>query len=257
MNYVILNKKLSKTYGLKEALILGYKFLNPKASKEAIAKTLKISRKEFSRLGSKSTFLSYEFPENFSKLPHWRIYINDIETIGINESLVLAHLKDLYYMFQCEFFQKQEKMAEQLPLTVRQIRSATKNLVEAEYLFVERKGYNKNNYYTINFTVTHLQGNKISEKGIVQRVENFKKSKKMKSKDQLKAKQHLSIEEMEPVIEISLADLYNDIENTKIDYAEFYRTKNHYRNTHLDKAELENSTKTKPSEEFLFNLCYN
>ena len=87
MNYIILNKQLCKTYGFLEGLILGYKFLEPKASKKTISEELVISRKEFSRLSEKSNFLCYQFPTNFSKIPHWRISYEDIKTIRNKESL--------------------------------------------------------------------------------------------------------------------------------------------------------------------------
>jgi hypothetical protein len=176
----------------------------------------------FLRLEKKFDFKSFKYPRDFAKLPHWKIPLKELKELGVNESTVIQHLKDLYYMFQDEFFQKQELIINEIPLTLRQLRNCLDSLVKNEYLFVERKGHNRNNYYTINYTKTKLEGERVKESvdKLTERVNLHKEENKQK--EILKGKD----------IVISAEDLlcvYENIENIEIDLKLLYDIKDKHR----------------------------
>jgi len=222
MEYIICNKELANKYGLLESTILGYKYINPKDTKETISKNLGIGRKTFYRLEKKSDFLNYKFSDKFPKQPHWKLNIEDINNIGLDATLLLQYLKDLYYIFQSPFFQTEKNMIKNLPLGRKEIINSLKILRDNEYIYVEKRGINKNNYYTINCFKTKLEGNRVNEENLMLRVEELQNNtKKIKVENFINIKledllEFYDNEEMEDSIKIM--KIYKSFNSQSLSY---------------------------------------
>lgn len=82
---------------------------------------------------------------------HWTLNKELVKKIGIAETLVLQHLIDLQEnIFEGEFYQQIDRMAEELTLGEWKIKECLKTLKEHGVIDIVKKGMPAKNYYKIN-----------------------------------------------------------------------------------------------------------
>ena len=86
---------------------------------------------------------------------HWTINKHFAKTIGIYPTILLQHLIDLDENFfkgiESGFYQQQDRMLIDLPMSESQLRNATSELVKLNFITATRKGIPPKYFYTINY----------------------------------------------------------------------------------------------------------
>lgn len=83
---------------------------------------------------------------------HWTINKELAKDIGLDATILLQHFIDLQYSFFEDggFYQQQNRLVEDLPLTIDYLRKATKVLIDKGFITVVKKGIPAKNHYTVH-----------------------------------------------------------------------------------------------------------
>lgn len=83
---------------------------------------------------------------------HWTINKELAKDIGLDATIVLQHFIDLQYSFFEDggFYQQQDRLLQDLPLTIDYLRKAIKVLKDKGFLSVVKKGVPAKNHYTVH-----------------------------------------------------------------------------------------------------------
>lgn len=81
---------------------------------------------------------------------YWVINKKMFKYVGLEATLLLQHFSDLQQnIFDGEFYQQHDRIAEELDLSRRKIENAINVLRESGFLSVKRKGLPAKNYYKV------------------------------------------------------------------------------------------------------------
>ena len=83
---------------------------------------------------------------------HWTINKELAKNIGLDATIVLQHFIDLQYSFFEDggFYQQQQRLLADLPLTIDYLRKATKVLENKGFLSIVKRGVPAKNHYTVH-----------------------------------------------------------------------------------------------------------
>ena len=93
---------------------------------------------------------------------HWAINKSLAKDIGLEATILLQHFIDLQSSFFQDggFYQQQDRLLEDLPITIDYLRKATKLLVSRGFISVVKKGIPAKNHYTVHdeYILSYLAG---------------------------------------------------------------------------------------------------
>jgi hypothetical protein len=133
--------------------------------------------------GVKVFFMQMKIKKLLGTQSYWTINKSLVKDIGIIPTCLLQHFIDLEEEVLGEdFWQKQDRLSEELNLSEYEIRKATKVLVDKEFIKVAKKGMPAKNHYAIQSETIMTYLTTSGQKFTPQVVENLNDIKENKEK---------------------------------------------------------------------------
>lgn len=106
---------------------------------------------------------------------YWAVNKELARSIGLHETILLQHLIDLDESFfkgmESGFYQQQSRLVKDLPMSERQLRSATNELINLGFITAIRKGVPPKYFYTIQYENLYTFLNVTFKGSIMKRLE--------------------------------------------------------------------------------------